>query len=214
MKKLVFFDLDGTLTDSSEGILESLKYMMNKLSLRIPNETILASFIGPPLRDSLLTVYGLENEEAKIAETIYREYFAEKGIHRLCVYPDIKKMLNELSSDYLLAVATSKPEIYAKQIVAEIGLTEYFFDIFGADLDGQRAKKADVIAYALNKLDTLEAVMIGDRKFDILGAKANNLSSIGVLYGFGSRDELVNAQADIVVDSVSELTDAVRKLIK
>ncbi|MFC4772046.1 HAD-IA family hydrolase [Enterococcus hermanniensis] len=214
MKRLVLFDLDGTLTDSSEGILASLSYMMNKLSLKIPDDTILASFIGPPLRDSLSTIYGMDNTEVEIAEKVYREYFAERGIHRLAVYPGIENLLNDLSSNYLLAIATSKPEIYAKQIVEQIGLTHYFTGIFGADLAGRRSKKADVIAYALNKLNTKEAVMVGDRKFDILGAKANELSSIGVLYGFGSQQELVNAKADIVVESVDELTDAIRKLIK
>lgn len=119
----------------------------------------------------------------------------------------------ELSTDYCLAVATSKPEIFAEQVIENTGLAKYFTGIFGADLAGERSKKADVIAHALNQLDKAPSVMIGDRKFDILGAKANHLQSIGVLYGFGDRQELAEAGADKIVENVAELPAVIKELL-
>lgn len=211
MKKIVLFDLDGTLTDSSEGILNSVRYMLEKKELAIPDEATLESFIGPPLTDTLKQLYDLSEEDANDAVEVYREYYGEQGIKQLAVYAGIEEVLDELAVEYCLAVATSKPEFYAKQIIESTGLSKYFSGIFGADLAGERSNKTDVIAYALAQLEETTAVMIGDRKFDILGAKANQLKSIGVLYGFGDRQEMLEAEADFIVATVEELPAAIKK---
>lgn len=213
MKNIVLFDLDGTLTDSSEGILNSVRYMLEKKGLEIPDEATLHSFIGPPLTDTLMQLYGVSESEAQAAVEIYREYYGEEGIKQLSVYSGIEELLAELSTDYCLAVATSKPEVFAEQVIENTGLAKYFTGVFGADLAGERSKKADVIAHALNQLDKAPTVMIGDRKFDILGAKANHLQSIGVLYGFGDRQELAEAGADKIVENVAELPAVIKDLL-
>lgn len=211
MKNIVLFDLDGTLTDSSEGIVNSVRYMLEKKGLEIPDEATLHSFIGPPLTETLKQLYDLPEIEAQGAVEVYREYYAEEGIKQLSVYSGIHELLTELSEDYYLAVATSKPEFFANQVLENTGLSNYFSGIFGADLAGERSKKVDVIAYALEHLAEAPAVMIGDREFDILGAKANQLKSIGVLYGFGGRQEMVAAEADLIVEKVEELSAAVNQ---
>lgn len=211
MKNIVLFDLDGTLTDSSEGILNSVRYMLEKTGLAIPDEATLHSFIGPPLADTLGELYGLSAEEANEAVQIYREYYGDQGINQLTVYAGIEKVLVELAANYTLSIATSKPEFYAKQIIENLGLSNYFSGIFGADLAGERSNKTDVIVYALAQLEETTAVMIGDRKFDIFGAKANQLKSIGVLYGFGDRQEMLEAEADFIVATVEELPAVIKK---
>ena len=212
MKKIVLFDLDGTLTDSSEGILNSIRYMLEKKGLAISDTETLRSFIGPPLADSLKALYGISEAEAQEAVESYREYYADQGIKQLTVYPGVEKMLTDLSEDYSLAIATSKPEFFAEQVIENTGLTKYFTGIFGADLAGDRSKKADVIKYALEQLEGETAVMVGDRKFDILGAKDNQLKSIGVLYGFGDRQELAEAGADLLVEKALEIPLALQRL--
>lgn len=212
MKKIVLFDLDGTLTDSSEGILNSIRYMLEKKGLAISDTETLRSFIGPPLADSLKALYGISEAEAQEAVESYREYYADQGIKQLTVYPGVEKMLTDLSKDYSLAIATSKPEFFAEQVIENTGLTKYFTGIFGADLAGDRSKKADVITYALEQLEGDTAVMVGDRKFDILGAKDNQLKSIGVLYGFGDRQELAEAGADLLVEKALEIPLALQRL--
>ena len=212
MKKTVLFDLDGTLTDSSEGIVNSVRYMLEKRGLVIPDEATLHSFIGPPLTETLSKLYDLTEKESQEAIAIYREYYSEKGIKQLAVYPGIIELLTELSTIYNLAIATSKPEVFANQIIRETGLSKYISHIFGADLVGERSQKQAVIAYALKELENKSAIMIGDREFDILGAKANHLKSIGVLYGFGDRKELVEAGADIIVEKVEDISNAVREV--
>ncbi|OTO71698.1 MULTISPECIES: HAD-IA family hydrolase [unclassified Enterococcus] len=212
MKKIVLFDLDGTLTDSSEGILNSIRYMLEKKGLAISDTETLRSFIGPPLADSLKALYEISEAEAQEAVESYREYYADQGIKQLTVYPDVEKMLTDLSEDYSLAIATSKPEFFAEQVIENTGLTKYFTGIFGADLAGDRSKKADVITYALEQLEGDTAVMVGDRKFDILGAKDNQLKSIGVLYGFGDRQELAEAGADLLVEKALEIPLALQRL--
>lgn len=212
MKKIVLFDLDGTLTDSSKGILNSVRYMLEKKALKVPDLATLHTFIGPPLDETLNHLYGLNKDESQKAVEIYREYYAEKGIKQLAVYPGIEEILETLSADYVLAIATSKPEFYAKKILADVNLSSYFTGIFGADLAGERSKKTDVIAYALEQLEGDSAVMIGDRKFDIIGAKENHLKSIGVLYGFGDLQEMTDAEADKIAATVEEIPAAVNRV--
>ncbi|GCF95894.1 5'-nucleotidase [Enterococcus florum] len=206
MKKIVLFDLDGTLTDSSEGILASIRYMMEKLELVIPDDRVLKSFIGPPLTASLSELYGMAAEEAERAIEVYREYYAEKGIQQLHVYPEIPELLQQLSHSCIVGLATSKPQKFAEQIMEITGLSPFFTGFFGADMRG-RDSKSDVIRRAIKQLATenSEVFMVGDRKYDILGAKNNGISSIGVLYGFGDRSELEAAGADWIIETPTDL---------
>lgn len=213
MKRVVLFDLDGTLTDSSKGILASITYMLKELGLEIPNEEILRTFIGPPLSLSLGNLYGMDKEAAQRATLIYRDYYATYGILQLEVYPGIAETLAELSKHYTLGVATSKPAPYAQQIIDNLNFTSYFSGIFGADMEGKREGKAAIIQDALVGLTVKaeEVIMVGDREFDIKGARENGVASIGVLYGFGNRKELEQAGADEIVQLASDIPMVVRK---
>lgn len=213
MKKVVLFDLDGTLTDSSKGILASISYMLKELKLEVPDEKVLRTFIGPPLSLSLGNLYGMDKEAAQKATLIYRDYYATYGILQLEVYSGIAETLAELSEHYTLGVATSKPTPYAQQIIENLNFTPYFKGIFGADMEGKREGKAAIIKDALIRLAVKpeEVIMVGDREFDIKGAKENGVASIGVLYGFGDLKELEQANADEIVQQASDIPAAVRK---
>ncbi|MBO1307729.1 HAD hydrolase-like protein [Enterococcus sp. 669A] len=215
MKQVVLFDLDGTLTDSSKGIMASITYMLKELGLEIPADDVLRSFIGPPLSLSLGNLYGMDKEAAQKATLIYRDYYAEQGIHELEVYPGIAETLADLSKDYTLGLATSKPAPYAEQIIGNLGFADYFTGVFGADMDGRREGKATIIKDALTHLtdDLSQVVMVGDREFDIKGAKENGIASIGVLYGFGDLEELQSAGADRIVENAGDIPAAVRELL-
>lgn len=204
----ILFDLDGTLTEPAKGIVNSLEYALEKLGRVEEDKEKLLQFIGPPLQESFKNVYAFTEEETQQAITYYRSYFAEKGIFENQLYDGIVELLEALKkSGKQLFVATSKPENFAKQIIEHFGLAPYFKAVVGATLDNRRSKKSEVIAHALKSYQIVPAdtVMIGDRKFDILGAKDNKLASIGVLYGYGSKKELENAGATALVANVSEL---------
>lgn len=205
----VLFDLDGTITDSAKGIIQAVLFSVKQLGLKKPNEEQLYSFIGPPLADSFEKLYGLNAQEVAKAVAYYREYYQEKGIFENHVYQEIPEVLASLNAKGCqLYIATSKPEIYAKQILNHFDLTNYFKGIYGASLDGKRSKKGDVIQYALkdaNILNLKATIMIGDRSHDILGAKANKLASIGVLYGFGDQRELEVAGASYLARTPAEI---------
>lgn len=207
--KSILFDLDGTITNSAEGIIQAVLFAVKQLGLKTPNEEQLYSFIGPPLADSFEKLYGLNDQEVEKAVAYYREYYQEKGIFESHVYKGIPEVLASLKEKGCqLYLATSKPEIYAKQILNYFNLTHYFKGIYGASLDGKRSKKGDVIQYALkeaNILNLSETIMIGDRSHDILGAKENELASIGVLYGFGNQYELEIAGASYIVSTPTEI---------
>lgn len=204
----ILFDLDGTLSDPADGIVSALRYAFQKMELAECDEKVLLQFIGPPLAESFQHFCGLSSEEIDQAIHYYREYFSEKGLFENRLYDGISGLLQELKkAGKKLIIATSKPEFYAQPIVEYFGISADFDFIAGATLDGSRSKKADVIAYALSATQTApdEAVMVGDRKFDIDGAKQNRLDSIGVLYGYGSREELDKAGATQIVRNVEEL---------
>ncbi|WP_271495216.1 HAD family hydrolase [Enterococcus sp. 5H] len=207
--KSILFDLDGTITNSAEGIIQAVLFAVKQLGLKTPNEEQLYSFIGPPLADSFEKLYGLNDQEVEKAVAYYREYYQKKGIFESHVYKGIPEVLASLKEKGCqLYLATSKPEIYAKQILNHFNLTHYFKGIYGASLDGKRSKKGDVIQYALkeaNILNLKETIMIGDRSHDILGAKENDLASIGVLYGFGNQSELEIAGASYIVSTPTEI---------
>lgn len=217
MKNIFLFDLDGTLTDPGTGITNSVAYALAQYGIQVEDRTVLYPFIGPPLRESFMKFYGFSEEKAEEAVWKYREYFSDKGLFENEVYPGIKEMLGGLkNAGARLFVATSKPTGYSKQILDHFELSEYFEDIQGSTMDGSREKKADVIAYLLNVnhiQEKEEVIMIGDRRQDIDGAKENGLDSCGALYGYGSRDELEEAQADYIAENVEELGKILAELM-
>lgn len=210
MKRYIFFDLDGTLTDPMLGITSSVQYALSKFGISVRYLKELVPFIGPPLAESFQQFYGFSKEEAKEAVQYYREYFSPKGIFENEIYPGIAQMLVGLyDAGFELAVTTSKPRVYAERILKHFGIDEYFSLVAGSELDGTRVKKNEVIQYALDAYGICgkDALMIGDRKHDIEGAAACDMESVGVLYGFGSKEELVTAGADYLVETVKELRD-------
>ncbi len=208
MYNTVLFDLDGTLTDPGKGITNSVAYSLKKFGIEVEDKKELYKFIGPPLHDSFMKYYGFSEEEAETAIVYYREYFRDTGIFENEVYDGIENLLGIIkASGRKIILATSKPEEFAKRILVHFGLDKYFDFVAGATMDNSRSKKGDVIAYALKESGcTAEnAVMTGDRLHDIIGAKENGLASIGVLFGYGSRDELEDAGADYIAETVEDI---------
>lgn len=209
MYETILFDLDGTLTDPGEGITKSVAYALQKYSIEVTDRSVLYPFIGPPLVDSFQKYYGFSPEQAEQAVVYYREYFRETGLFENEVYDGVEDLLASLrSAGKRVILATSKPEVFARRILDHFGLTRYFDVIAGALLDGSRMHKADVIAYALDTAgitDKSSVVMVGDREQDVKGAEKTGLPCIGVLYGYGSREELTAAGATAIVESVEEL---------
>lgn len=207
----ILFDLDGTLTDPGVGITNSVAYALEKYHIQVEDRKQLYRFIGPPLHESFENYYGFSEEEAKTAVEYYREYFKEKGMFENVVYEGISELLRDLKDrGKTLVVATSKPEIFAKQILEHFGLKEYFTYIAGANMDGTRTRKDEVIKYALQSCGISQGagvVMVGDREHDIMGANKVGLDSIGVLFGYGSRKELTDAGATYIAESVDMLSE-------
>lgn len=207
--KVVLFDLDGTLTDPGIGITNSVMYALDKLGLPVPERSMLYKFIGPPLADSFLEFYGLNAQQAKEAVTCYREYFKDWGLYENLVYGGIPELLTKLKEHgKTLAVATSKPEVFAVKILEHFGLSRFFTCIAGANMDGTRTNKSEVIEHALASCgitDRNAVVMVGDREHDIFGAQKSGVDSIGVLYGYGDREEFERAGATHIVETVDGL---------
>ena len=208
---VILFDLDGTLTDPGEGITNSVAYALRKLGQTPPPRSELEAYIGPPLVDSFEHLAGLDRPTAELAVRYYRENFADIGIFENELYPGIHEMLEQLKqAGAVLCLATSKPTVFALKILDHFDLTKYFDQVVGSELDGRRIKKADVISYALELLgvtDKDRVVMIGDREHDTIGAAKSGVFSVGVTYGYGSRQELLDNGARHIVDSVTELTE-------
>ena len=213
MKKYstIFFDLDGTLTESAEGIINCVVYALEALNQPIPHSNVLFKFIGPPLIDSFMSFCGMDKALAEEAVAKYRERFSVVGLFENKLYRDIPELLDSLvKNGYTLALATAKPQDYAIRIMDHFDISRFFTHIAGAQMSESRLHKDEVITYALSLVDERDKsriVMVGDRDNDILGAKANNLDSIGVLYGYGSYDELSSAGATYIVPTVCELKD-------
>lgn len=207
MYQTILFDLDGTLTDSAPGIIHSVQYALNKYGIKAEDEE-LRVFIGPPLIHSFQERFGFDHDKALEAVAFYREYFTAGGMFENSVYPGIEKLLGKLKQDgKRLAVATSKPELFSRQILEHFALTPYFDFIGGAAMDESRATKTEVLAYVLETLqaDPKTAVMIGDRKNDIEAAAALGTQSIGVLYGYGSKEELAAAGATVFAETPEDI---------
>lgn len=206
---VILFDLDGTLTDSAPGILNSVRYACRKMGLEMPAEATLRKFLGPPLIDSFRTLVGLSDADADRAVDAFREYFPETGIFENEVYPGIPALLTDLkAAGKTVIIATSKPEAFAKRIMEHFDLARYCDCICGATLDETRTDKAEVIAYALATAgiaDKSRVVMVGDREHDVIGAKRNGLPCVGAVYGYGSAEELTAAGADALAETVEDL---------
>ena len=209
MYEYILFDLDGTLTDPGLGITNSVAYALKRWNIEVEDRKSLYKFIGPPLQDSFAQYYGFSAQDALRAVDVYREYFREKGLFENEVYPGVESMLKALKEQgKTLILATSKPEEFAIRILKHFHLDGYFTVMAGATMDTSRNKKGDVIAYALREagvLDKSKAVMVGDREHDVIGANQNGLDSIGVLFGYGDRDELEKAGATYIAPTVEDI---------
>ena len=209
----VFFDLDGTLTDSQEGILNSFKNLLTHYGLEIPDYNTLCTFIGPPLVLTMKEGFGFSGEKAKESVQVFRSYYDSKGYKENRVFEGISELLLLLKEKGVsLSVATSKPEVTAKKILKHFDLEKYFDHICGSLPDESRSKKSEVIEYALleNKItDRSKVLMVGDRKFDVEGAKEAGLKCAGVLFGYGNLEEFKKAGADFIAKTPADIAKIV-----
>lgn len=207
--KYILFDLDGTIIDPKQGITKAINYALQKHNILLEEDACLSKFIGPPLRDVIKDSFGFNDEETEDIVVAYREYFSDTGLYECELYEGTRELLIKLKeAGKVLLTATSKPEVYAIKILKQLGLNECFHDICGATLDNSRTSKGSVIRYALTKNNITcieEVVMVGDRLHDIEGAKENSLTSIGVLYGYGSKEELEVAGANFIAKDATDL---------
>ncbi len=204
----ILFDLDGTLTDSALGVTKSVQHALKQYDIDTSLDELKA-FIGPPLHQSFIEIYGFSKREAHRAVEYYRDYYRDVGIFENKLYPGIPELLDKLYKNRKkIYLATSKPTVFAEKILNYFKLDQYFAAITGSNLDGTRVEKKEVIANLFEEngeLKTKETVMVGDRKHDIIGARAWNLDSIGVTYGYGSLEELQEAGSTMIAESVPEL---------
>ena len=214
MYRHILFDLDGTLTDPFEGITNSVVHALKRYNIEVTDKRELRSFIGPPLVESFMKYFNFTEADAKNAVEVYREHFGTKGLFENELYEGIPNMLSELKSrGKTVIMATSKPEVYARRIAEHFDIAKYFDYMAGSELTGQRIAKTEVIEYALSSLgisDRRNCLMIGDRLHDINGAKKSDIHSVGVLWGYGSREELEEAGADYICSSVENLIDIIK----
>lgn len=203
------FDLDGTVTDPKKGIVNSVLYALEKVGIEELHVSELDSFVGPPIQQSFVERYNMNEGEVERAVFYFREYLKQRGLLENSVYEGIPNLLKQLKdTGNRLFIATSKPTIFARQVIEHFQLTNYFEDIIGSNLSGTRIKKEEIIAHILQQNEGLnkeEVVMIGDRKHDIIGANHNGIASIGVLYGYGSENELIEVSATHIAKDIEEL---------
>lgn len=206
----LLFDLDGTVTDSGPGIMNSVRYALEKAGMQSPEEKELPAFIGPPLHEQFQSFCGITAEQAREMVSLYREYYTEKGIFENRVYDGVIPMLHELKEKGCrILLATSKPEKFARIIADHFGFARYFDFIGGANLDGSRTDKLEVIEYVLAECGVEErsdVLMVGDRRYDIEGARSAGVHSMGVLYGYGSREEIESAEPDFIAEIPNEIS--------
>ncbi|OKO76398.1 HAD family hydrolase [Bradyrhizobium sp. AS23.2] len=203
----IYFDLDGTLTNPKPGITRSIQYALERLGVAVPSEDELVWCIGPPLHASLEKLTG-RAELADRALVLYRERFSDVGLFENEAYSGINDTLSSIAATrQRMFVATSKPAVYANRIIDHFGLRPYFERVFGSELDGTRVDKRDLLRYALDEanVDPRSAIMIGDRSHDVVGARTNGMTAIGVLYGYGSESELMEAGAHHICAAHPEL---------
>jgi len=205
----LLFDLDGTLTDSTEGILKCLVHAIKQMGFEVPEDTNI--FLGPPIRQSFAEFCGMNAEQVDEAVRIFRERYSTTGLFENRVYDGIPGMLERLESGgKRLMVATSKPQVYAVRIFERFGLSQYFEIVGGAELDGTRDYKHEVIEYVLAQAgitDRSSVLMIGDRRQDVLGAHKTGIECMGILWGYGSVEELTEAGADFIAETPGKAAD-------
>ena len=206
---VVLFDLDGTLSDPKIGITKSVQHALQKAGVMVNDLDELEPFIGPPLQVSFQEIYGFNDTQITRAIRDYRERFTERGMFENKLYEDIPALLAQLKQQgYILTIATSKPTVFAEQIIKYFQQESYFDLVVGSHLDGSRSAKGEIIAEVLQQLDSYpkdQFIMIGDRKYDLIGARENQIDAIGVTYGFGSLEELKNEEPTYIVDHVNDL---------
>ena len=212
MYKVILFDLDGTLTESGEGITKSVQYALERIGKPEPDLEKLKVFIGPPLMEMFMQYAQIDEATAKQAVEIYRERYSVTGIFENAVYPGIENMLAQLEKKgYILAVASSKPEVYVRQILDHFGLTRYFTEIGGSELNGRRTNKTEVIEDVLKRLNMDkhrdQVIMVGDKEHDVYGARKAGLECIAVSFGYGTEEELKQAEPLKIVDSAEGIVD-------
>ena len=209
MYNYILFDLDGTLTNPEIGITNCVMYALEKFGIKVEDRKQLHPFIGPPIQTSFREFYGFSEEDSKQAVVWYRERFAEKGLYENELYEGITELLETLKKQgKKLILATCKLDEYAVEILKYFKLYKYFDFVAGSTRDGSRGEKEEVIAYALqsNGIEgRSDVIMVGDRKYDIIGAKKNGLDSMGVLFGFGDYVELKEAGATYIVETVEDI---------
>lgn len=211
MKKAILFDLDGTLTDSGEGIMNCAKLALEHYGLPIPSEAELRTFVGPPLHESFVR-FGVPEEEADNAIKIYRSRYIPIGKFENHPYDGIYHVLEQLKElGHTLYVATSKPETMSVEILEHFGMAKYFDIIAGASFDRSRSSKEDVIAYLLEQCgDYEEKIMVGDTAFDVIGAKAHGIPTVGVSWGYGKVEDMEKAGAISIACTMEELFDMLK----
>ncbi|MBQ8747393.1 MAG: HAD-IA family hydrolase [Clostridia bacterium] len=215
--KAILFDLDGTLTDSGPGIMHCLELALTEMGEPVPPKEILRLFVGPPLTEAFAEHCGMDLPRAEEAIRVYRKHYSAGGLFENTVYPGIPELLETLCGFGLpLYLATSKPEHYARAIMEHFDLAKYFTYIGGALTDGKRREKAEVIAYVLETtgIPADECVMIGDRKYDVEGAASFGIPTLGVTWGYGSKEELLTAGASWIADSTGETAETIRTLME
>lgn len=213
--KYVLFDLDGTLVDTSEGILDSIRLAAKELGIENIDVEDMKRFIGPPLKDAFMEFCGMNPKQAADATRIFRKYYEQSGKYGCKLYPQMAETLASLKqSGYVLFVATSKPTVFAIDILHYLNIGQYFDEIVGSNLDNTRSTKREVIAYILEKYQIRnlnQSVMVGDKAQDLVGAKCCGIHGIGVTYGFGSYEELVNVEHDALLAEPYEIIDFLEK---
>lgn len=211
MKKTILFDLDGTLTDSGEGIINCVIYALERFGLPIPSRESLRYFVGPPLHESFIK-QGVPADQAEKAVAVYRERYIPIGKFENTPYPGIRELLETLKAEgHTLYVATSKPEQISIDVLEHFDLAKYFDRICGATMDTSRSNKEAVIAYLLEQNGrTDNIIMVGDTKFDVIGAKAHGIPCIGVSWGYGENQDMLEAGASAIVHSTEELLNLIR----
>jgi phosphoglycolate phosphatase len=216
MTSVLFFDLDGTLTDPGVGMVRSIRYALDRLARSCPPDEMLASFVGPPLRGTFATLLDTADRAAiEEAMTLYRQRYADTGLFENQVYDGVPEMLEAAQrAASALFIATSKPAVYAERIVKHFGLDHYFAGVYGAELSGRFDHKTDLLAHLLRAEQVVPetAIMVGDRASDVVAARTNGVRSIGVLWGYGSEDELVDAGPDALCAVPGDLLPRLSRL--
>jgi phosphoglycolate phosphatase len=209
--QIALFDLDGTIINSQIGITKSVQYSLQSFGIIVDEPSTLVHFVGPPLHLSFQKYYGFDDSESRRAVEKYREYYREIGIFESEIYLGMAELLEEIHQNGVTNVlATSKPEVFARQILEHLDIIQYFDGVFGSNLDLTRSDKAEIICdirVAYPQFEREKYVMIGDKEHDIIGARKNSIDSIGVLWGFGSQAELEYHQPQYIVREIDHLRE-------